>query len=172
MPSLHGIAIPLELELEHYAAWCKEYEADRCADYQERGRHFDRGCGYPGCPWAARRRSAWGAGMADGSLSTDNELSAAVASMYVAGLTEGELRAEWDRLACADDPADPWTDRDFRRHLSGAVRKFTAAREERITDRDWWDAVIAELGTSPEEITERQRAAWTVTRSGLEWGQQ
>lgn len=132
------------------------YPGERCWDLQVRGRHFVRDCGAPGCPWQAPAQASWGPEAPDGSLSGDDDLSRAVASMWARGMDEARIRAEWDRLAHAADPSDPWTDRDFRRHLRGAVRKYSGARDAAIADRQWWEDLLAQLGTSADEVEQRQ----------------
>lgn len=85
-------------------------------------------------------QGSW-AQLPDGFLAHDDELKDLAWDMGLRGEGRDAVLSEWHRLARADDPGDPWTDRDFERHW----RKIPEIRAEieRNLEREAaeWDAL-------------------------------
>ena len=102
----------------------------------------------------------------DGSLAHDDELKDLAWDMGVEhGLPEGEVRAEWERLAGALGSA--WTERDFRRHW----HRVPARRLDREEEEEWTERTFGLTGLPParEALAQAQERAY-LERGGREEG--
>lgn len=120
---------------------------------------------------AERPRVDLGARIRDGIEpgEQDDELARLAMSLRARGFTREEAGAVWWTVVrqSAEDPARPWTERDFDRHWGSADRKVSASWTS--SDRDVGDIDIS-IDRPPLEVT-NDRPPLEVTNSALcaEW---
>jgi len=88
----------------------------------------------------------WWLSQADGSLGTDAELSSFAYNMLLSRVPEDEIWEQWQRVAVALNPAEPWEHRDFERHLgSRAQNKAADILAHQDSETDWFKGTGADL---------------------------